>query len=130
MSILALDVGVKRIGAAIEKNGVVFEYATFINAEEFKKKLQNIIEQESIVRIIIGLPKTLKGEKGFQAQHVEKFVDSLELTIPIEYIDERFSSVAARKGLEALGLSREKIEERIDSFSAKILLEDYIQNQS
>lgn len=60
-------------------------------------RLMEIVEEEAAEKVVVGLPLTLKGERGEQAQETERFVAALRsrLAVPVEVFDERFTSVLA-----------------------------------
>lgn len=124
MNILGIDYGSKNIGLAIayqEKDGfIVVGYKTLDNnPDNLTKELNNIIKQEHIKKIVVGLPIGLKDIKTRQTIVTEKFIDTLklEIDIPIVTEDERFTSALAKN------LPHRNIHEQ----SAKIILQSYIE---
>jgi RNase H-fold protein (predicted Holliday junction resolvase) len=94
-------------------------------------------------KIIVGLPTVVDNEtgqiaEGMQAKKVRRFVKTLEsclrknnIALTIEFLEESMSSKFAEENLKALGITTsEKIREKIDSESAKVLLEDYISSNT
>ena len=103
MRILALDYGATRTGVAVSDAtgtiprplGVVERAAT----PEGLARLGEIVREHAAERVVVGLPLTLRGERGRQAQETEEFVRVLReaLEVPVETYDERFTtSIAAR----------------------------------
>lgn len=124
MNILGIDYGSKNIGLAIayqEKDGfIVVGYKTLDNDfNNLMQEFKNIIEQENIKKIVVGLPLGLKGVKTQQTLDTEKFIDATELkfNIPVVAEDERLTSVLAKK------MPHRNIHEE----SAKIILQSHIQ---
>lgn len=131
IKLIALDVGKKRIGIAVSIDKNVFERNSVLANRKGIEEIIRIIKEENSSKIIIGLPYLESGKEGEQAKFVRKFADRLCLKsgLPILFFDERFSSIVAREKLQELGIKEYKIAERIDSMSAKIILEDYISKE-
>jgi putative Holliday junction resolvase len=101
VKVLALDYGSARTGVAVSDPtgtvarpvGVVERAAT----EAGLARLAELVRAEEAERIVVGLPLTLRGERGAQAQETERFVDSLRarLDVPVESFDERFTTALA-----------------------------------
>ena len=104
MKVLALDYGPARTGIAVSDPtgtlarpiGTVERAAT----DEGMKRLLELVRAEAPEQVVVGLPLTLRGERGGQAQETERFVESLtrELEIPVETFDERFTTTLAGPG--------------------------------
>jgi putative Holliday junction resolvase len=123
MNILAIDFGTKRIGLAWADTtlGVVLPYG-LIEQESMAKKVSELVallKKEHIDQIIIGFPLNLKGGENKNTERIKRFVFDLqkETTIPVEYVDERFSSFGADSIGD--GVSR-------DERSAMFILEGYL----
>ena len=101
MKMLALDYGSARTGVAVsDPTGTVARPLTII--EHVMKppgfsRLLDVIQEEAPERIVVGLPLTLRGEHGAQADETVRFVEALRdvLEIPVTTYDERFTSVLA-----------------------------------
>ncbi len=87
-------------------------------------------EQEADA-VIVGLPLSLDGDIGPQAQKVQGFARALanSLAVPVAFWDESLSSVEAEERLIALGVSREKRRARIDQTAAAVILESYLDHR-
>lgn len=134
MRILGLDVGDVRIGVAItDKSGTIASPLTVIkNDDQSRENLNKIIKENSIEKIIVGLPYNLKGEVAFQAKKVIDFIENniKSHSVEVELIDERFTSKISLKILD------KKIKQKqgqkqgmkgaIDKVSAAVLLNDYL----
>ena len=134
MRIVGLDFGEKRIGVAISDPlkitaqgiGVIAKSDTF---EKDIAALKSMLKEYSgIEEMVVGLPKTLKGEIGLSAQRVLDFVEVLKkaFTIKISTWDERLTTASATKSLIEMGLSREKRKKVIDRTAATIILQGYL----
>ena len=104
MKVLALDYGSARTGVAVSDPtgtvarpvGVVERAAT----EAGLARLAELVRVENPERIVVGLPLTLRGERGEQALETERFVEALRaaVDVPIESFDERFTTTLAGTG--------------------------------
>ena len=101
MKVLALDFGRARTGVAVsDPTGELarpLEVVERAATEAGLARLADIVEREGADHVVVGLPLTLKGERGEQARETERFVASLRarLSVPVEVFDERFTSVLA-----------------------------------
>jgi putative Holliday junction resolvase len=134
MRILGIDFGEKRIGIAISDPlgltaqgvAVIGKSETF---EEDIKELNKIIKKcGGVDEILVGLPKTLAGEIGIQAQKVLEFVEALKAAfkIPINTWDERLTTVQAERTLKEAGLSAKKRRKVVDKSAAAYILQSYL----
>lgn len=134
--VLALDVGEKRTGVAIsdETQTLARPLVTLNRAskkEDFAK-IVTLCREHAVEKVIVGLPKTLRGEEGPQAQRVRRYAAELQaaLNLPIEFWDERFSSVDAQERLSSSGRKRarslQSAKGDIDSAAAAIILQEYL----
>lgn len=133
--IVALDVGERRIGvAACDPMGIVVRVVGVVQAEPRQQALAEIariVRDEEAVLLLVGLPLTLRGEHGPQAQRVAAFVEALQhvVKLPIEFRDERFTSVEAERIIEERGGRRRKKDRRrgeVDEVAATLILQDYL----
>jgi putative Holliday junction resolvase len=133
--ILALDVGGRRIGVAMsDAEGVLAMPHTTLKAEPRARALEQIVAlvaEFSVDVVVVGLPLTMSGEIGPQAQVVQAFARELEaaLDCPVQTFDERLTSVVAEQMMRDLGIKPNKRKERIDEIAACIILQDYIDHQ-
>jgi len=132
MNILALDIGTKRIGVAKASTTLkIANPVTTINRTNLKddlKLIKSLIDEFSIGKIILGLPKTLSGREEHSARYVRKFGNEIitKLDIEVDYWDERFSSVSAEKILIQGNISRQKRKGKVDLVAATIILQNYL----
>lgn len=132
MSLLGLDFGEKRIGVAQSDELNLMAYAAgFIEhrSEEYVvREIQKLIEEHRIEKIVIGLPRTLKGETGVQAEKVLSFSDCLgkRISCPIMIWDERLTTAQAERALIERDVSRAKRKQKRDAIAAEIMLQSYL----
>ena len=128
---LSLDVGEKRVGVALCDETHTLARPLFTIKRASKKedfaKLAALCHEQQIEKIIIGLPKTLRNEEGPQAQRVRRYAAEHQaaLNLPIEFWDERFSTVGARDMMTAVGRKLSSKGE-IDAIAATVILQDYL----
>jgi putative Holliday junction resolvase len=118
---LALDVGDRRIGLAVvdDAHGLSRPLRTLVRRSVVKDlaEIERVAREEAIDALVIGLPLTLSGEEGYQAERVRRFATASEkLGLPVRLYDERHTSSEA----EIRG-ARD-----IDAGAATILLEDFL----
>lgn len=101
MKVLALDYGSARTGVAVsDPTGTLarpLEVVENASAPAGLKYLAELVEREEVEQIVVGLPVTLRGERGAQAEEAEAFVSALRAVtgVPIESFDERFTTKLA-----------------------------------
>ncbi len=131
--ILGIDVGSKRIGLALSDPLCIT--AQPLDAVEHSPKgwtaLLELISRERVSLIVVGLPLTLKGERGPAAESVQTFVDKLKEATGLEMVswDERFTTAIAQRSMRDMGVRRRKRESRdgtLDSMAASILLQSFL----
>ena len=121
MRYLALDVGDRRIGLAVgdDAHGLSRPLPTFVRRSVVKDlaEIERIAREESVDALVIGLPLTLAGDEGHQAERVRRFATASEkLGLPVRLYDERHTSTEAElRGARDL-----------DAGAATILLEDFL----
>jgi len=131
--ILALDYGRRRIGIALSDrlHLTAQPYATWEAKDQafFFQRLKLLIEQESVERIVVGLPITLRGEKGMMANQLEAFVKALTqvVSVPVVTWDERFTTQQAHRALHEMGKKPSRHKALVDTVSAVFLLQSYLE---
>ena len=102
MRILALDFGRARTGVAVsDPTGELARPLTVVReagTSTGMAQLAAIVAEQNAEKVVVGLPLTLKGERGEQARETERFVEALRtrLAVPVELFDERFTSTIAQ----------------------------------
>ncbi|MGV8082414.1 MAG: Holliday junction resolvase RuvX [Coriobacteriia bacterium] len=135
MRVLGLDIGEKRIGVAVsDPSGRVATPLAVLDAVETMRdggELRRIIEDYEIETIVVGLPLSLDGTEGSQAEAVRRAARRLArfLPVPIEYGDERLSSVEARRTMGMTGLSEAEMRGRVDMVAAALFLQTYLDSR-
>jgi putative holliday junction resolvase len=130
--ILAIDLGEKRIGLAVSDEtrtiATGFGVLTRKSRREDFERYAEIIEAQRITLIVMGLPITLSGEEGQRAAWIRDYSAELSqnITIPLEFWDERFSTKQAQASLHARGKRGKKMRARVDAVAAAFILQDYL----
>jgi len=132
MRALGLDVGQKRIGVALSDiEGILASPLTVIDAVDIEQTLSDIsglCDQYQVERIVVGLPISMDGTLGRQAEVVQQFIgrltDAVKLTI--DTWDERLSSIEADRAMIAAGTKKDKKKILRDAIAAAIILQAYL----
>jgi len=133
---MCLDVGSKTIGVALSDpmgwiaQGIktIRRGPTDVDCGELKK----MIEEKEVSKIVVGLPLNMNGTEGPQAGAIRKFVEEMKKVIPdspVEFWDERLSTVAAERSLLEADLSRARRKELINHMAAVQILQGYLDAQ-
>ena len=133
--IMGLDIGDKTIGVAVsDLMGLTAQGVTTIKRVGKKKDIEaikQIIAEKQVNKIVSGLPKNMNGTVGPQGEKVQKFCELLkeETNLPIEFWDERLSTVAAERSLIEGNARRENRKKVIDMLAAVIILQGYLDSK-
>ncbi len=130
--LLGLDIGDIRIGVALsDELGVAAHPLCTLTRKNRKVDLiaiSDLVSIHKVERVVIGLPISLDGSIGPQAEKIQRFAKRLAqvIDIPIEFQDERFTTAEAEEVLRALNKDVEEQKELIDEVAAVIILTDYL----
>ena len=130
MALLGLDVGDKRIGIALSEGrlAVPSDVLERTTEEEDLERIASLARKCDAERIVIGLPRSMDGSIGKQAELVLAFSKALanHISIPIKMCDERLTTVTADRLMHESGAKRKKRKENIDAMAAAVILQAYI----
>lgn len=132
MVILAVDYGDARTGVAVcDKLEFMASPVTVIREREETRlaaRIAEIAEERCAEKIVLGLPKNMDGSEGFRAEACRAFGALLLETVklPVEFQDERLTTVSAHQILNVTDTRGKKRKEIVDAVSAVIILEDYL----
>lgn len=133
--IVAIDYGRKRTGVAVTDTlQIIANGLTTVPSGELVKFLSDYVSKEPVDLFIVGQPKQMNNEPSENMKYVEAFVSHLKRTIshiPVEYYDERFTSVMAHQAMLDGGLKKKKRQEKalVDEISAVIILQAYLESK-
>ncbi len=134
--ILALDFGTKRTGIAVtDELQIIASGLTTVETKSLIPFLQDYLSEEKVELFIIGEPKQMNNEASESEISISKFLKTLEKTfpnIPIQRVDERFTSKMAFQTMIDSGLKKKQRRNKalIDEISATIILQSYLYNRS
>jgi putative Holliday junction resolvase len=127
---LGLDMGDSRIGVALsDPLGIMASPLTIISRTDEEADIEAIMaiaRQNEVGRIIIGLPLSMDGSLGKQAEKVKEFAAELscQIDIPVEFRDERLSTVSAKRIVR--DVRKTNRETRYDAAAAALILQSYL----
>ena len=132
---LGLDVGEKRIGVALsDPQGILASPLTILdrkNETADVESITGIIAEYQVGKVIVGLPRSMDGTIGRQAESVEAFVYKLRgcVQVPIEFRDERLSTASARRLIHEAKAGRAKRKAKDDAIAAAVILQAYLDEE-
>lgn len=133
--LLSIDYGKKRTGLAVtDPLRIIASGLATVATSELFDYLRDYISREAVDRIVIGKPMQPNGQPSENLARVEQFVNRWRKAmpqVPIEYYDERFTSVLAHQAMLAGGVKKKTRRENkglVDEISATIILQDYMQS--
>ncbi len=133
--ILSIDYGKKRTGLAVsDPLQLIAGGLATVATHELWDYLQQYVVCEQVERIVIGEPRQPNGQPSENLARVQQFVNRWRKAmpqIPIEYYDERFTSVLAHQAMLDAGLRKKARQDKalVDEISATIILEDYLRSR-
>jgi len=132
MRCLGLDIGDRWIGVALsDPGGILASPFSIIERTDDSQALAaiiNIINKQQVGIIVVGLPLSLDGTLGGQAEKVKDFAQKLidQVETPLEYRDERLTTVMAQRLKRASGRKKSRGKTRYDAEAAAIILQNYL----
>ena len=133
MRIIGLDVGTVRIGVAQSDIMQILASSTEVivrtTPEKDAARVAQLCKSLNAEKVVVGLPLQMNGEEGLSVGMVKSFVAVLEPLIPdipIEYQDERLSTVSAQRMLIEADMRRDKRKGVVDKVAATIILQNYL----
>lgn len=133
--ILAIDYGRKRTGLAVSDTmQIIANGLTTVPTRELLDFIAGYVQKEPVERIIIGLPKQMNNEVSENMKYIEPFVRLLKKKLPempVEFVDERFTSVLAHRTMLEAGLKKKDRQNKalVDEISATIILQTYLESK-
>ncbi len=129
---LGLDIGDRKIGVALsDPGGILASPFTIIDREGERQDIEaiiSIINQHQVKQIVVGLPRSMNGSVGKQAEKVKVFVQGLSshTDVSVEFRDERLTTVSAKRLMQAANIKKTKRKARDDAVAAALILQGYL----
>ena len=133
--ILAIDYGQKRTGLAVtDVLQIIANGLTTVPTHTLMDFITDYVKREPVERIVVGMPKQMPGQPSENMARITPFVNRLRKVlpqIPVEYVDERFTSVLAHRAMIDGGLKKKdrQRKELVDEISATIILQSYMDSR-
>ncbi len=133
--IVSIDYGKKRTGLAVtDPLQLIAGGLATVATSELYEWLCSYVQREQVERLVIGEPRQPNGQPSENLERVRQFVNrwrKQQPQIPIEYFDERFTSVLAHRAMIDGGLKKKARQDKalVDEISATIILEDYMNSR-
>ena len=133
--LLAIDYGKKRTGLAVtDELQIIANGLTTVATSSLVDYILDYVKREQVERIIVGMPKQMNNEPSENMCRIVPFVNRLKKllpAIPVEYHDERFTSVLAHQAILASGIGKmaRRNKELVDEVSATIILQSYMESR-
>jgi putative holliday junction resolvase len=136
---MALDYGERRIGVAVsDPTRTIASPLTTLQRRAGKRppwpEIAKLVEENEVDEAVVGLPLDLSGDETAWTAEVRRFGDDLarRTGLPVRWIDERMTSVAAERAVRGMGLKRSEREqkERIDAAAAALILDAWLRQRS
>lgn len=133
---LGIDFGTRRIGVAISDESATIAFPAGIientGPAQAVEAVGRTAREKGAGTIVVGMPLGLNGAKGMAAENVERFIERLKesLALPVVAWDERLTTKIAERAMIAGGLRRSRRKECIDSATAQIILQSYLDARS
>lgn len=133
--ILGLDIGDKWIGVAVsDLLGITAQPLVTIKRKSNKQAYEdiyNLIKENNIAKVVVGLPKNMNNTLGPQSEKVLKFSEKLKNKYGVEiiYIDERMTTISANRILIEGEVRRENRKQYVDKIAATYILQTYLDSK-
>lgn len=139
MRIIGLDFGTKTVGVAIsDETGIIAQPLLTIERKHATKlrqtyaQIEEIIRDNQVDRIVLGLPKNMNNTEGERAEATREFMEALKRRtgLPVILVDERLTTIEADRILSATGVALSARKEHIDKMAAAIILQNYLDREN
>ena len=135
MRILGLDYGARRVGVALSDPTGTFaqplETLACRGARDASlyARIAARVREYDVRRIVVGLPLHMNGGRGPEAQAAEAFGARVAKAagVPVEYLDERWTTLEARRACEEVGVRRARMKQHVDAVAASLILRAYLE---
>lgn len=135
--VLSIDYGRKRTGLAVtDPLQIIANGLTTVATHQLEQFVLDYLGKEQVERVVVGLPKQMNGEMSESWRYIEPFLNRLRKLrpeLPIELVDERFTSVLAHQVILESGVGKQRRREdkgMVDEISATIILQQWMENRT
>ncbi len=134
--ILAIDYGNKRTGLAVtDELQIIANGLTTIHPKDLIDFLKKYLSEENVELIVVGKPLDMQNRPSDASKYIEPFINQLKKqfpSIPVKRVDERFTSKMAMRTMIEAGLGKKARQNKalVDTISATIILQSYMEQQS
>lgn len=135
--VLSIDYGRKRTGLAVtDPLQIIANGLTTVATHQLEQFVLDYLGKEDVERVVVGLPKQMNGEMSESWRYIEPFLNRLRKLrpdLPIELVDERFTSVLAHQVILDSGVGKQRRREdkgMVDEISATIILQQWMENKN
>ncbi len=135
MRVLALDIGKRRIGVAVsDELGLLARPVETVRSVSLNVDVQRIVEiarELGAEMVVVGDPLHMSGDPSTMSNRARKFGETLRTTsgLPVEYVDERLTTVEAERILLDQGVHPRKVREQVDAVAASVILQSYLNSK-
>ena len=133
MTCIAFDFGTKRIGVAVEKEGIAFPRESIAGGRSAAQRAAALAAEQSATRVVVGLPKSFEKAPSSTeirarafARHLTRELQNIGSAATVHLFDERLTSRAAARSAEAMGLTEAQMRGQLDGASAALILADFL----
>ncbi len=117
--------------ALSDPEGILASPFTIINREDEAADIEaiiSIVDQHQVNQIVVGLPRSMDGSIGKQAEKVKAFTQELcsYTKVPVEFRDERLTTVSAKRLRQAVNTKKSRAKARYDAAAAALILQGYL----
>lgn len=133
--LMAIDFGRKRTGIAVTDPAcIIANPLETVATASLVDWVKAYVEREGVERIVVGLPRTVRGEESESMRYLTPVINRLKKVIapvPVEFFDERFTSVLAHRAMIDGGMKKNDRRDKavVDKISASIILNDYLSSR-
>ena len=130
--IIGIDYGEVRVGISLsdltQTIAKPFRTISYKNLDDLLTQLKEIIIENEVDKLVVGIPYNMKGEDTKQTLKVKEFISFLEshLSYDIALIDERLSSIEAEKTMHKMNIKTGHNKSDIDKIAASVILQEYL----
>ncbi len=130
--VVGLDLGLARIGVAVSAGELAVGVGTLEKRITWIRDLSEMVAEYSPAEIVVGLPLSLSGRDSEMTRVVRDMAGEVEsgLSLPVVLVDERLTSVAAKRALSSAGVAGRRMRGKVDELAAVAILQSYLDRRA